>query len=483
MADLAHAAERKVFETALNIAGNKAKKHTGEGYAGVVDAMQKVLKDGWKPEAYDRLRKGLSSGGKWQIFFDNLITQRDSDYLKGLVMSFGYEGALSGFRRTRAVKKKLNMPIPWVILFDPTSACNLHCTGCWAAEYKNTLNLSYEGMDSIVRQANDLGIHMFVLTGGEPLVRKKDVLRLAQEHPDNGYMIYTNGTLVDQAFIDEMKKSKNILLCLSIEGMEGATDMRRGNGVFRKVIKAMDLLRENGIVFGTSICYTSQNYKAVTSDEFLDFLIEKGAVVCWYFNFMPIGNDTTVDLLPTPEQREYMYHRLREIRGYTGGKPIFTMDFQNDGEFVSGCIAGGKYYCHINPNGDVEPCVFIHYSSANIHDMSLLDCLKQPLFKNYQAAQPFNENLLKPCPMLENPEILRRLVKQSGAHSTDMKSPEDVDHLCGKCDEYAKEWGPTADRLWKSNHPDYVIPKETEEQVEEQEAAIKAAAQTSGAAE
>lgn len=119
---------------------------------------------------------------------------------------------------------------------------------------------------------------------------------------------------------------------------------------------------------------------------------------------MPVGNNASPDLLLNLKQREYMYHRIREIRAFKGGKPIFAFDFQNDGEFVGGCIAGSRFYCHINPNGDVEPCVFIHYSNANIHDMSLLDALSQPLFKAYQKAQLFNENHLRPCAMLESPE-------------------------------------------------------------------------------
>ena len=157
-------------------------------------------------------------------------------------------------------------------------------------------------------------------------------------------------------------------------------------------------------------------------------------------------------MLPSKEQREYMYHRVREIRGFEGGKQIFAFDFQNDGEYVGGCIAGGRNYCHINPNGDVEPCVFIHYSSANIHDVSLLEALKQPLFMAYHENQPFNNNHLRPCPMLENPEILQRMVKESGAKSTDLQSPESAEHLCGKCAEYACQWKEKADELWKK-HP------------------------------
>ncbi|MCH4039243.1 MAG: radical SAM protein [Eubacteriales bacterium] len=454
---LVHAAERKAFELVLDTAGKKAVKNREQGYVDVVNAIQKLLGDAWPPEAYDRLRATFSKEGKWTKFFNDLIDRVDLDYLKGLFMSFGFEAGFTGFQETRKSAKKYGCGIPWVILFDPTSACNLHCTGCWASEYSRQLNLTYEQMDKMVTEAKELGIHGFVLTGGEPTVRKKDIFKLAQKHNDCGFMLFTNGTLVDQEFCDEMKKSKNIVLSMSIEGKEEATDNRRGQGVFQKVMDTMDLLRKNGLVYGVSICYTHQNYKAVTSDDFLDFLIDKGVAFAWYFHFMPVGMDATPELMPTPEEREYMYHRIREVRGYEGGKPIFCMDFQNDGEFVSGCIAGGKYYCHINPNGDVEPCVFIHYSSANIKEKSLLECLQQPLFKAYQANQPFNENLLRPCPMLENPEKLQAMVAATGAKSTDMTEPETAEHLCSKCENYAKEWAPYADKLWKSTHPDYQI--------------------------
>ena len=142
-----------------------------------------------------------------------------------------------------------------------------------------------------------------------------------------------------------------------------------------------------------------------------------------------------------------LMHEITHVaRGHT--KPIFAMDFQNDGEYVGGCIAGGRRYLHINANGDCDPCVFIHYSNANIRDMSLLDVLRSPIFMAYHDGQPFNDNHLRPCPMLENPEKLREIVKASGAHSTDLQSPETVDYLCDKCEAYAKNWTPTATELW-----------------------------------
>ena len=338
--------------------------------------------------------------------------------------------------------------VPWLILMDPTSACNLHCTGCWAAEYGNKLNLTFDEMDSVITQGKELGIYLYMFTGGEPLVRKEDIIKLCKKHSDCAFLAYTNGTLVDEKLCEQMVEVGNFYLAISLEGFEAVNDLRRGNGVYGKVMHAMELLKQYGLIFGTSICYTSKNIETVTSDEFVDLMVEKGCRYAFYFHYMPVGNDAAVELLPTMQQRIYMKDRVRQIRNMKDGKGIFTMDFQNDGEYVGGCIAGGRNYFHINANGDAEPCVFIHYSGANIRTHSLLEILKQPLFMAYRDRQPFNENHLRPCPMLENPEILQQMVKETGAKSTDLQSPEDVTHLCGKCEEYAREWKPCAERLW-----------------------------------
>ena len=451
---LPHAVERKGFEILVDAAiKNVNKGDRSKNLVKIVDMAQKVLGDAWSPAAYDKIRETLSDpNSKWMQFANHLLDNTDPKLIKMSLLNLGYEAGFRGFHKTLENGKKYGCSIPWVVLIDPTSACNLHCTGCWAAEYGHTLNISYEDLDRVVTEGEALGIHAWLFTGGEPLVRKKDLIKLCEKHQESAFQCFTNGTLIDEEFCQDLLRVGNFVPSISVEGFEDANDGRRGQGVFDKVMHAMDLLREHKLLFGTSICYTSVNYKTVTSDEFLDMLISKGVSYTWYFHYMPVGNEASTDLLLNPEQREYMYHRVREIRSFDGGKPIFAIDFQNDGEFVHGCIAGGKYYCHINPNGDVEPCVFIHYSQANIHDKSLLECLQQPLFKAYQAGQPFNDNMLQPCPMLENPDKLRALVEATGAKSTDLESPETCEHLCAKCDKYAEEWSATAEKLWKEHH-------------------------------
>ena len=444
-----HAAEKKAFELVIDSILKNLGKDTSKNMVQLINMAEKILGNTWSPSAYEMLRNAFSDPeGKWVKFGARLLNEVDHDVFKKAFMTLGYEAGFRGYRTSQEMAKKYDCNIPWIILMDPTSACNMHCTGCWAAEYGNKYNLSYEDLDSIIEQGKELGIHAYLMTGGEPLVRKKDIIRLCEKHQDCAFHAFTNGTLIDEEFCEDMLRVGNFIPSISIEGFEEQNDGRRGNGHFEKVMHAMDLLKEHKLLFGTSICYTSKNYKTVTSDEFLDLLISKGVRYTWYFHYMPVGNDASTELLLNPEQREYMYHRVREIRDWTGGKEIFAIDFQNDGEFVHGCVAGGRCYCHINPIGDVEPCVFIHYSSANIHEKSLIECLQQPLFRAYRDGQPFNDNELRPCPMLENPEKLQEMIHKTGAVSTDLQSPETCEHLCGKCVEYAKEWTPVANKLW-----------------------------------
>ncbi len=381
-------------------------------------------------------------------YIRHLINDVDHDVLTTLTVNFFINAAMVGWDIQEEARKKYNCNIPWAILLDPTSACNLHCTGCWAAEYGNKLNLTFDEIDNIIRQGKELGIYLYIYTGGEPLVRKTDLIRLCEKHDDCVFLSFTNATLIDEKFADEMLRVKNFVPAISLEGNEEATDSRRGKGIYQKVIHAMELLRGRKLLYGISSCYTSVNYDSITSDEYYQSLIDLGAYFIWYFHYMPVGNDAVPELLPNPEQREAVYRRVRQLRGT---KPLFAMDFQNDAEFVGGCIAGGRRYLHINANGDVDPCVFIHYSNANIRECTLLEALKSPIFMAYHDNQPFNDNMLRPCPMLENPEFLRKMVEETGAHSTDPQSPETADHLCSKCDAYAVCWRTEADRLWAEN--------------------------------
>ena len=201
--------------------------------------------------------------------------------------------------------------IPWAILLDPTNACNLHCTGCWAAEYGHKLNLDYEEIDDIINQGVALGLHIYIYTGGEPLVRKHDLIRLCEAHPDCSFLRFTNATLIDEDFRQDLLRVSNFVAAISAEGSREATDARRGEGTYDKVAAAMELLCSHDLPFGVSTCVTSANAESVCSEEFVDWMIEQGALFCWMFTYMPVGAGAHCTDLQKQESAEHLCGKCR----------------------------------------------------------------------------------------------------------------------------------------------------------------------------
>ncbi len=426
-------------------------KNPNENIGKVIDYISAVVpKTGKERDKIEYVRKLMADKeSPWYKLVIRLYEDVDPEVRKTLFNNFILNSYFTWAEEKQKYEQEHDVHVPWTILMDPTSACNLHCTGCWAAEYGHKLNMDLATLDSIITQAKKMGMRAFLFSGGEPLVRKADIIKLCEKHNDCVFLAFTNGTLIDQDFANEMLRVKNFVPAISVEGFEEATDFRRGEGTYHHVTEAMDLLKSKGLPFGVSCCYTKANADVIGSEEYFDWMINKGAYFAWFFTFMPVGNGAPVELMADENQRKMMYEK---IRGYRKTKPLFTLDFWNDGEFVGGCIAGGKYYLHINANGDVEPCAFIHYSDSNIHEKTLLEALKAPLFMAYKNNQPFNNNHLRPCPLLDNPGALARVVDESGAKSTDMLSPEDVHGLCDKCKERALAWAPVADEIWEGKN-------------------------------
>ncbi len=447
---------------ALRLLANRLIKYVykkpEQNMAKIVRIAKKATKGMFPQKSFDAALSMIEDkNNPWHDYLIRAINDVDRELLRKALVTFAIDLGYKGTKAVRSNREIYHCNIPWVVLMDPTSACNLKCKGCWAAEYGHKSNLSLNDMRKVIRQSKELGTHFFMFTGGEPLVKKAEILTLAKENPDCIFLAFTNGTLVDDEFCEKLKECGNFGLALSIEGTQQTNDERRGEGVYEKTINAMKLLKKHKCIFGVSVCYTGKNCEAVTSDEFFRMIVENGAFYAWYFHFMPVGiNNNYKELLLTPEQRELVYRRIRAARSSKDGKGIFCVDFQNDAEFVGGCIAGGRNYFHVNSEGDIEPCVFVHYSDSNIKEKSILEALQSPLFMEYYKGQPFNDNMLQPCPMLENPEKLRGMVKRSGAKSTNLLAPESAEELCSKCDDYAKAWAPSAKQIWEEKerfHP------------------------------
>ncbi|WP_276791716.1 radical SAM protein [Tepidanaerobacter sp. EBM-38] len=384
----------------------------------------------------------------WYKLGQRILAETDPKVKEKLGVNFFVNANFLGVPKQQKMAKELGYSVPWAILIDPTERCNLNCIGCWAGDYSRHEELDFDTLDRVFTECEELGIYFIIMSGGEPTMRKKDIIKLAEKHPSQAFLLFTNGTLVDDEFVAEMKRVGNITLAFSIEGFEETTDARRGKGTFKKVMEAMDRMRKAGLIYGVSVTYNRNNTEELASEEFVDMLVDKGVVYAWYFTYIPVGKDVDVDLMATPEQRAYMYEKVLE---YRRTKPIFIMDFWNDGEASNGCIAGGKRYLHINARGDVEPCAFVHYASCNIKDVSLKEALGSPLMRAYQKRQPFNMNHHRPCPLIDNPEMMVEIVKESGAYPTQLNPDETPEEFAEKLTPYAQKWGQIADEKWSKS--------------------------------
>jgi len=365
-----------------------------------------------------------------------------------LVKNLLINNSWAGWRKRREVLRDEGWFPPTLMVISPSMRCNLRCYGCYAGSYSRADDLEYGVIDRVLTEAKDLGIYFVTVSGGEPFFRE-DLLDLYEKHSDMVFHVYTNGTLIDDEMADRIIELGNVYPSISVEGFKEQTDARRGEGVWDKVMAAMDRLRERGGMFGFSGTVVRNNAEIMCTPELIDLLVEKGCYWGWWFVYIPIGRKPALELMPTPEQRDRLREWTLEIRRT---RPIFVADFWNDGPLTKGCMAGGKKYFHINNRGDVEPCVFSHFAVDNMHDKSLREALQSDFFKHISSQIPYVDNVLRPCMIIDNPWVLREAVEKHGAYDTDGGGHSLLCEIAPDLDDYAHRWAELADRAWAEGY-------------------------------
>jgi len=363
---------------------------------------------------------------------------------------------MSLFFRDRSViercKQLHGVSPPQCMVISPTMRCNYRCQGCYSASYERNDDMPPEVFDRILSEAEEMGIRFFIMVGGEPFIYP-DLLKVLGRHSQSFFQIYTNGLFIDKKVARQLVEMGNVAPMISVNGPEAFTDASRVEGSFDVVVRAMDNLREVGGIFGFSTLATRLNADAVCTDEWIDFLVEKGALYGWLFLYMPVGRDPDTELMPTPEQRDKLRVFVRHVRQT---RPIIPIDFWNDGPLAGSCLAGGRHYFHVNHRGDVEPCIFCHFTTHNIHESSLGEVLSSPFFKAIRESQPLSYNTLLPCPIIDHPDTLWKLIREHGARPTHEGADKMFTTLAPQIKEYGEKVHRKMGEAWdEGDYPEW----------------------------
>jgi MoaA/NifB/PqqE/SkfB family radical SAM enzyme len=312
--------------------------------------------------------------------------------------------------RVRQQHEREGLLVPPVMITSITSRCNLTCAGCYmhGRGAQQDAEMSPATLASLVDQAADLGISVIVIAGGEPLVRQDEIFRLARAHPAILFPLFTNGLLIDEAMAEAMAACRNIVPVLSFEGFREETDARRGSGVYDRLIRTCARLRSRHIFFGCSVTTTRENFDRVTGEEFIRGMLETGARVFTFVEYVPMAPGTE-NLTLTPEQKAILNVVLQ---GFGQKYPALFIGFPGDEDAYGGCLAAGRGFVHVSPSGDLEPCPAAPYSDANLGQVPLKEALRSRLLARVREEHGLLTEKSGGCALRANPAWVQRVLSR-----------------------------------------------------------------------
>lgn len=328
------------------------------------------------------------------------------------IMKFSAASSKASAKREKLESEGLHVP-PFLIA-SITSACNLHCKGCYSRQNNATSDCAPKNQltagewERIFSEAEDLGISFILLAGGEPLMRR-DVIETAAKFPDIVFPIFTNGVFVSDDYFNLFDKHRNLIPVLSIEGDRTATDSRRGEGIYDRQMKNMQRLKKSGGLFGASVTVTRENISQVMSEDFISGLSDMGCRLVIFVEYVP-ADQSTENLAPDDSDREFMESRLNVMCDKY--RDMILLSFPGDEKSSGGCLAAGRGFFHINSHGDAEPCPFSPYSDTNIRNTTLRQALDSGLFRKLHDSGVLLSDHTGGCVLFQHQEFVRNAVSK-----------------------------------------------------------------------
>ena len=315
--------------------------------------------------------QGYMTRGVERVVADAIKATFKNPRESSFMLRFAAASRAASKRRAKAEKNGEHIP-PFLIA-SITSKCNLHCAGCYSrcnhatVDSEPVAQLTVEECLRIFSEADDLGISFILLAGGEPMLRR-DIIEAAGERQNILFPIFTNGTFVDDRYLELFDRCRNLIPIMSIEGNREVTDARRGKGIYDRLIASMDAFQKKDLIFGASVTVTTESLKEVSSDSFIQSLSDRGCRAVIFVEFVPVTEESK-ELAPGDAEREYLAGEIDRLRKQI--PEMVFISFPGDEKSSGGCLAAGRGFFHINSHGGAEPCPFSPYSDVNIREKGL----------------------------------------------------------------------------------------------------------------
>ncbi len=333
--------------------------------------------------------------------------------LKNPAQAFSFLRTIGWLRKAAKLRKSWKHKgyrIPPILIFSITNKCNLNCLGCYNKSFHqyNGKELDNEKLWSLAKEAKELGISFFVIAGGEPLLRPV-LLDIITEYPEIIFLVFTNGTLIDEKMISQFKKKKNIVPMISLEGNQKETDQRRGEGTFDQLRKTIIQMKKLNIFFGLSLTLTRNNFSTITADEFIGTCVYLGCKFFLFLEYTPTQEETE-DWVLTDNQRFQVQRMMQDYRSKYSSLFIAVPWDEDD---VGGCLSAGRGFVHINAAGDLEPCPFAPFSDTNVRDHTLKDALQSKLCEKIRQIPELSREKGGGCVLWKERKLVKSLLEDS----------------------------------------------------------------------
>ena len=378
---------------------------------------------------------------KMQDYFSQQVTRRG---LSNIVKSIAEYG----------ISKPLKLQAPFLVVWNYTDACNLHCKHCYQGAGKMSKDeLSLNERLNIVDQLADNDVVAIAFSGGEALLRD-DFWEVARYASNKGLYLSlaTNGTLLTKDVVRRLTDVGVEYFEISLDSVDPLKhDAFRGvNGAWERTVAGIqNVVAQEGAYSCIANTITNENYREL--DALVAFSRKLGVNRTLIFNFIPVGRGSDIiDVDLPPDARE---HVLQQMYGYLSGQdesfeilttaPQFSrvcmMNSQNGiislahfgaagfsdkvgllAEYIGGCGAG-RMYCAIQPNGIVTPCVFMPIPVGDLRSQLFVD-----IWKNAEVMQSLRErhDLKEHCGSCDYKNVCGGCRARAYAYFKDIKAPD-----------------------------------------------------------